>query len=217
MQLASRDGDLVERARARDEAAIRAIIQRHNRRIYRLARTILRDDHEAEDVLQETYLKAFTRLQDFRGEASLGTWLCRIAMNEALGRLRRRRPTVELTGMEHQEDGAEIIRFPAAELDPERLTAQREIRGLLEDAIDGLPEEFRVVLIARAVEEMSIEDTAALLGLNPETVKTRLHRARQRLRETLESRLGPVLRDVFPFDDPRCARIADNVIKRLGL
>ena len=97
------------------------------------------------------------------------------------------------------------------------MTAQREIRGLLEDAIDGLPEEFRVVLIARAVEEMSIEETAALLGLNPETVKTRLHRARQRLRETLESRLGPVLRDVFPFDDPRCARIADNVIKRLGL
>jgi RNA polymerase sigma-70 factor (ECF subfamily) len=219
MQPALKDDDLVERARARDEAAIRAIIQRHNRRLYRIARSILRDDHEAEDVLQETYLKAFTHLREFRGDASLGTWLTRIAMNEALGRLRRRRPTKELTTMEDERDGAEIIRFPSAgpEFDPERVTAQREIRRLLEDAVDRLPDEFRVVLIARAVEDMSVEDTAALLGLKPETVKTRLHRARHRLRETLESKLGPVLTDIFPFEEPRCARIADRVVKRLGL
>jgi RNA polymerase sigma-70 factor (ECF subfamily) len=219
MQPAFKDEDLVERARAHDEAAIRAIIQRHNRRLYRIARSILRDDDEAEDVLQETYLRAFTHLQDFRGDASFGTWLCRIAMNEALGRLRRRRPTMESTTMENERDGAEIIRFPAAgpEFDPERVTAQREIRRLLEDAVDRLPDEFRVVLIARTVEDMTVEDTAALLGLKPETVKTRLHRARHRLRETLETRLGPVLKDVFPFEEPRCARIADSVVKRLGL
>ena len=219
MQPAFKDDDLVERARARDEAAIRAIVQRYNRRLYRIARSILRDDDEAEDVLQVTYLKAFTHLSDFRGEASLGTWLCRIAMNEALGRLRRRRPTMESTTMEDERDGAEIIRFPAAgpEFDPERVTAQREIRRLLEDAIDRLPDEFRVVLIARAVEDLTVEDTAALLGLKPETVKTRLHRARHRLRETLETRLGPVLKDVFPFEEPRCARIADSVVKRLDL
>src|SRR5579872_6691266 len=219
MQPAYRDHDLVERARARDEAAIRAIIQRHNRRLYRLSRSILRDDHEAEDVLQETYLKAFTRLSEFRGDSSLGTWLCRIAMNEALGRLRRRHPTKELTTMEETEDGAEIIRFPAAgpEFDPERLTAQREMRRLLEQAIDRLPDEFRVVLIARAIEEMSVEETASVLGLKPETVKTRLHRARHRLRKMLESQFGLVLLDVFPFEDTRCARIADRVISRLGL
>lgn len=218
MQPATREEDEVGRARARDEAAIREIIRRHNRRLYRIARSILRDDSEAEDVLQETYIKAFTHLSGFRGDSSLDTWLCRIAINEALGRLRRRRPMTDLSAVEENRETAEIIPLHGeAHVDPERRVAQHEIRRLLEEAIDRLPEEFRVVLIARAVEDMSIEEAATVLGLNPETVKTRLHRARHRLREMLEARVGPVLQDVFPFEDPRCVRIAETVVARLGL
>jgi RNA polymerase sigma-70 factor (ECF subfamily) len=219
MQLAVREDEMVTQARARDEAAIREIIRRHNRRLYRIARSILRDDSEAEDVLQETYIKAFTHLSEFRGDSSLDTWLCRIAMNEALGRLRRRRKMTDLSAVEEERQSAEVIRLHAVspEIDPERRVAQHEIRRLLEEAIDRLPEEFRVVLIARAVEDMSVDETASALGLNPETVKTRLHRARQRLRAMLEARVGTVLQDVFPFEDPRCVRIADEVVARLGI
>ena len=219
-QAALSESDLVMRARQRDESAIRVIIQRHNQRLYRIARGILSDDAEAEDALQETYLKAFLHLDQFREEAAIGTWLCRIVMNEALDRLRRRRPTVDWSTMEENgKPGAEIIRFPVddAQPDPERRAAQRQIQHLLEQAIDELPEDFRLVLIARAVEDMSAEETAELLSIRPETVKTRLHRARHRLRASLESKVGPVLKDVFPFEDRRCTRIAENVVRKLNL
>jgi RNA polymerase sigma-70 factor (ECF subfamily) len=214
------ESELVRRVRVRDEPAIRAIIQRHNRRLYRIARGILRDDSEAEDAVQETYLKAFSRFDEFRGDAGVGTWLCRIVMNESLGRLRRRRPTVDCDTMDERGTGtAEVIRLPfaAARPDPERATAQRQIQQLLEHAIDELPEDFRMVLVARVIEEMSVEETAVLLDIRPETVKARLHRARHRLRTSLEGRIGPVLKDVFPFEDPRCERIADNVVRQLNL
>ena len=212
------ESELVARARTREEAAIRTIIQRYNRRLYRIARGILRDDSEAEDAVQDTYLKAFLHLGDFRGEASIGTWLCRIAMNEALERLRRRRPMLELNAMADTEHvGADVISMPlkSAGPDPEQATAQHQIKRLLEREIDQLPDEFRMVVIARVVEEMSVEDTAALLSIEPATVKTRLHRARDRLRTAMEAQIGPVLKDVFPFDDPRCARIADTVVREL--
>lgn len=216
---ALREADLVDRARERDESAIRIIIQRHNRRLYRIARGILRDDTEAEDAVQETYLKAFLHLDEFRGDAAVGTWLCRIVMNEALDRLRRRRPMLDWSTMEdHGNPGADIIRLPVnSRPDPERVAAQRQIQAMLEHAIDELPEDFRMVLVARVIEEMSIEETAALLNIRPETVKTRLHRARQRLRTVLEAEIGPVFKDVFPFEDPRCNRIADAVVQRLNL
>jgi len=213
------EGDLVGRARVRDEPAIRAIIQRYNRRLYRIARGILRDDSEAEDAVQDAYLKAFSHFDDFRGDAELGTWLCRIVMNEALGRLRRRRPTVDWNTMDDIGTPNEIMRLASSSSrpDPERATAQRQIRELLEQAIDRLPEDFRMVLVARVIEEMSVEETAALLNIRTETVKTRLHRARRLLRAAVEARVGPVLRDVFPFEDPRCERIADAVVRELGL
>ena len=143
---------LVERARGGDVNAFRTIMERYNRRLYRLARTVLRDDVEAEDVVQESYLRAFTALSGFRHEASLSTWLTRITINEALGRRRRRRPTVGLELIDTiQPGGGQIIPFPNmnSEIDPERTTAQREIRRLLEEAIDGLPEPFRIVLVMR--------------------------------------------------------------------
>ena len=219
-QAVPEESRLVGEARRRDERAIRTLIQRHNRRLYRIARSILRDDVEAEDALQDAYLKAFLHLDDFRGDAAIGTWLGRIVMNEALGRLRRRRTTtVDLETMEENGGSAEIIRLwgDAPGTNPERTAAQRQIQDLLEKAIDELPEEFRLVLVARAVEDMSVEETASLLEIKPETVKTRLHRARHRLRESLEAKVGPVLKDVFPFEDPRCVRVADNVVRRLNL
>jgi RNA polymerase sigma-70 factor (ECF subfamily) len=216
---ALQERDLVTRARSRDEVSIRAIIQRNNRRLYRIARSILRDDSEAEDAVQETYLKAFTHLDEFRGDAEIGTWLCRIVMNEALGRLRRRRQTVDWNTMDEIGTPNEVIRLASRSThpDPERVAAQHQIQRLLEQAIDRLPEDFRMVLVARVVEEMSVEETATLLNIKAETVKTRLHRARRLLRTAVESRVGPVLQDVFPFEDPRCERIADAVVNGLAL
>jgi RNA polymerase sigma-70 factor (ECF subfamily) len=199
--------------------AIRGLIRQHNRRLYRLARSILRNDAEAEDALQEAYLRAFTNLAAFRGEASFGTWLARIVINEALGRLRRRRvPLVDLERM-HERPSGEVIPFPLLtdNSDPERTMAQRQILALLEGAIDELPDAFRTVLIARVIEEMSIEETADLLGLRPETVKTRLHRARALLKDALEKQIGPMVTEAFPFDGKRCERMADAVVARLGL
>jgi RNA polymerase sigma-70 factor, ECF subfamily len=210
--------DLLARARHREEAAIRTIIRDNNRRLFRLARSIVKDDSEAEDVVQEGYVRAFTKLAEFRGESSLGTWLTRIVINEALGRLRRRRTTVDWESVEAISAAkAQIILFPASQGDPERTMAQREIHHILERAIDALPEPFRLVLVARLVEEMSIEETAALLELRPQTVKTRLHRARRLLCADLERQVGPMLTDVFPFDGARCERMANTVIARLAL
>ena len=209
------DAELVRRARDRDEAAIRAIIRSNNRRLYRLARGILRNDSEAEDVVQETYVRAFTHLDNFRGGSRFGTWLGRIAINEALGRLRRRRAGVE-TSLEPEHLNAQIIPFPApAASDPEKTMAQRQIQNVVEQAIDELPEPFRIVFMTRVVEGMNVEETAEILGLKPETVKTRLHRARAVLRENVEKKIGPVVMEAFPFAGKRCERLTEAVLKRL--
>src|SRR6266849_1976981 len=210
------DAELVELARQRDSGAFRVIMRRHNRRLYRVARAVTRDDSEAEDVVQEAYLQAFTNLGKFRGDSSLATWLTRIALNEALGRLRRRRPTVELSTLdaENQND-AHVIQFPlmTSNCDPERAVAQREIRRLMERAIDDLPETFRIVFVMREIEELSVEETAGFLGLPQATVKTRLHRARRLLRQALDEQLAPALADAFPFDGMRCTKMADSVLE----
>ena len=212
------DTELVQRAIARDEAAIRSIMQANNRRLYRLARGILRNDSEAEDVVQETYVRALTHLEDFRGDSSLATWLSRIAMNEALGRLRRQRPGVELSSLPPGTLEAQIIQFPnsATSEDPEKTMAQREIQRVVEHAIDELPDNFRIVFITRVIEGMNVEETAEILGLKPETVKTRLHRARSMLRENVEKKIGPVVLEAFPFAGKRCERLTVAVLKRLG-
>jgi RNA polymerase sigma-70 factor (ECF subfamily) len=219
-QAPSEEPELVARARGKDASAVALIIRQHNQRLYRIARSILRDDFEAEDALQEAYTRAFTCLDSFRGESRLGTWLARIVMNEALGRLRRRKPTVDFDALgKAQEKSAEIIRFPAGnpELDPETTMAQREIRALLERAIDALPEAFRTVLVARLIEGMSIEETAELFGIKPETVKTRLHRARTLLKQEMEKHVGPVMGDAFPFAGRRCERLTKTVLTQLNL
>jgi RNA polymerase sigma-70 factor (ECF subfamily) len=211
------DEDLVRLARARDEAAVRAITRRYNRRLFRIARSILRNDAEAEDVVQETYVRAFTGLDMFRGDAAFGTWITRIAMNEALGRLRRRRPTVDWETYGANRNQAEIIHFPAsaASSDPEKTMAQSEVRAVLERAIDELPDAFRAVFVARVVEGMSVEETSDLFGLQTETVKTRLHRARVLLRAELDKQLGPALTSSFPFGGRPCERMTETVVHRI--
>jgi RNA polymerase sigma-70 factor (ECF subfamily) len=192
----------------------------HNQRLYCIARSILKDEAEAEDAVQETYLRAFEGLSTFREEAMLSTWLTRIAINEALGRKRKRRLTVEVEAIEAaQQDSAQIIRFPTmnAQTDPERSAAQREIRQLLERSIDALPEPFRVVFVMRDVEELSVEETAALLAIRPETVNTRLHRARRLLRQSLDTEMAATLKGSFPFAGARCARITEAVLSRMKL
>jgi RNA polymerase sigma-70 factor, ECF subfamily len=211
------EAELVRRALDRDEAAVRTIMQANNRRLYRLARGILRNDSEAEDVVQEAYVRAFTHLESFRGDSSLSTWLSRIAMNEALGRLRRQRPAVELNALPGRALQAEIIPFPlAASDDPEKSMAQREIQAVVEHAIDELPEAFRLVFITRVIEGMNVEETAEILALKPETVKSRLHRARTMLRDNVERKIGPVVMEAFPFAGRRCERLTNAVLKRLG-
>ena len=212
------DTEYVRRALARDTGAFRAIMQTHNRCLYRISRSILRNNADAEDAVQQAYVSAFTNLASYRGEGSLKGWLSRIVINESLGRVRQRHPTVDLTELEQQQSEAQIIQFPQSTPndDPERTMAQRQIIHLVEQATDNLPEAFRLVFVTRVIEGMSIEETAELLGIKPETVKTRLHRARQLVRDQLEKEIGPVMTDAFPFAGRRCERMTDTVMKRLG-
>ncbi|MCC8939475.1 RNA polymerase sigma factor [Bradyrhizobium sp. Arg68] len=217
LPIGAADAELVRRALAREEAAVRAIMQANNRRLFRLARGILRNDSEAEDVVQDTYVRAFTHLDQFRGESSLSTWLSRIAMNEALGRVRRRPAGVEWSELPQGGHEAQIIQFPLSSADdPERSMAQREIQHVVEHAIDELPEAFRLVFITRVIEGMNVEETADILDLKPETVKTRLHRARAMLRDNVERKIGPIVLEAFPFAGRRCERLTEAVLKRLG-
>ncbi len=206
------DAALVDLARQRDGAAFWLIVKRHNQRLYRVARAVLDDHTEAEDVVQEAYLHAFTHLADFRAEARLSTWLTRIALNEALGRRRQRRPALDVTAIE-----AMAAPFSAHELDPEQAVALDEIRRLLERAVSGLPERYRIVFVMRDVEEMSIEETAVLLRLRPQTVSTRLHRARKLLRQALHDKLASVFTDTFLFAGAPCDRLAQAVLDRLAI
>jgi RNA polymerase sigma-70 factor (ECF subfamily) len=214
------ESELVERAREKDPIAIRLLIKQQNQRLYRIARSIVRDDSDAEDVLQEAYVRAFAGLDGFRGEARLGTWLARIVINEALGWRRRRGPTTENRSVPSDTGlNAEIIPFPGATpiADPERTMARSQVHMLLEIAIDRLPEGFREVFVARLVEGMSVDETAELFGIPPQTVKTRLFRARALLRREMEKHIGPVFRDAFPFAGRRCERLTDSVLNRLDL
>ncbi|MFC3071109.1 RNA polymerase sigma factor [Phenylobacterium soli] len=210
------EGELVAQARAGVREAFAALMQRGNQRLFRIARSVVRDEGEAEDVLQEAYLRAFAALPSFRGESSVFTWLTRIVLNEAHDRLRKRRPTVELDALEQaQSDPGRILLFPGASDDPERDAALAQTRRLLERAVDALPEAFRLVFVMREVEGLTIEETAQALSVKPETVKTRLFRARRQLREALDEQLASALTGAFPFLGARCERITSAVLARL--
>lgn len=212
------DETLVGLARNGDEAAIRTLIKRHNQRLFRVARGVVRDDAEAEDIVQETYVRAFTNLHSFRGEALLSTWLTRIALNEALGRVRRRRPRAELAELDTGSGVNEgsLTMFPSLmPANPETEAARSQVRQLLEHFVDRLPDPFRMVFILRDVQGLSIEETATHLSIKAETVKTRLHRARKMMRAAIEERCSVAFSELFPFDGERCVRMADRVVERL--
>ena len=210
--------DLAACARAGDRDAFRAIMQRCNQRLFRVARAVVRDDAEAEDVLQEAYTRAFAAIAGFRGEAGIATWLTRIVLNEAHGRLRARRPTADLDEVEMAQASAQVLPFPGRNgpEDPEADAARAQIRRILESAVDDLPEPFRLVFILREIEECSTEETAQTLGIRPETVKTRLHRARKLLRVAQQYTLSATMGDAFPFLGVRCVRMTDAVMQALA-
>jgi RNA polymerase sigma-70 factor (ECF subfamily) len=211
------DAELVRLAREGSASALRLIVRRHNQRLYRVARAIVRDDAEAEDVMQEAYLSAFRHLATFRADASLATWLTRIVVNKAIGHLRRESIMVPLETVDNVA-WPDVVAMPhlASELNPERTAARSQIRDLMERAIDNLPEPFRVVFVMRMVEQLSIKETACSLGIPEETVKSRLHRARKLMRDQLQATLASALTDTFPFQAPRCATFTDALLARLA-
>lgn len=204
---------------AGERKAFRHIMQRCNQRMFRVVRGVIRDESEAEDVVQEAYVHAYEKLASFRGEASLATWLTRIALNEAYGRLRRKRETVDIETVETMlPAAAQVIPFPGHVPggDPPEEAARAQVRKLLELAVDTLPEAFRLVYVLRDVEGCSVEETASTLDIREETVKTRLHRARRQLREVLSSQVAAARVEAFQFMGARCARTTEAVMARIG-
>jgi RNA polymerase sigma-70 factor (ECF subfamily) len=200
------DEQVISRVLSGDTQLFELIMRRHNERLYRAIRSILRDEAEVEDAMQAAYLHAYAHLRDFQGRSSLATWLTRIAIHEALGRRRRGLRTV--TG----EEEADV---PARIQSPEDDATDVEHRRLLQQAIDALPEHFRTVFVLRQVQELSIEETADCLEIEQATVKTRLHRARALLRRTLLEQIERGGREALPFKAPRCDRVVAAVLARI--
>lgn len=207
------DEEAVARIRSGETGLFELLMRRHNQRIYRAARAIVRDDAEAEDVMQDAYVRAFCHLAEFEGRSRFSTWLTRIAVHEALARIRRGR-RFQPVDPETQETRTMST---APRFTPEQHASDGEIRTVLEKAIDSLPDEFRSVFVLRAIEEMSGAETAECLGIPEETVKTRLFRARSRLQEALLSALEPAAAHAFEFHLSRCDRVVAAVLARLNL
>lgn len=215
-EAAAEDAELVDGVRAGDPIAFELIMRRHNRRLYRLARSIIRNSAEAEDVVQEAYVRAYQKIDQFIGPHGFSAWLGRIVVNEALGRLRRGGHEISLDAYLQDSDVRLIETMKSEQPNPERLAANSELRGILEEAIDRLPDAFRAVFVLRAVEGMSIAETAECLAIRPETVKTRHHRARRLLQNALGQQLDALTPSAFDFGGQHCDRIVTAVMARLA-
>lgn len=212
------DPELAERVAKGEEAAFRLLMRRHNQLLYRTARSILRDDAEAEDALQEAYIQAYNSIGSFRGDAKLSTWLVRIVVNAALGRLRKNRRGAEIIALDSEADARvpeEADLSAESETQPEREALRAQTRRIIESKIDELPEAFRTVFVLRAVEEMSVEEAAEVLGIPEATVRSRLFRARGLLRASLSQEIDVAIDGAFSFDGARCDRIIERVIARI--
>ncbi len=206
------DEQVVERVLGGDQAVYEVLMRRYNQRLYRVARAILHDDAEAEDVMQDAYVRAYQNLRQFEGRSRFSTWLTRIAVHEALARRERRARFVELDA-----DPEGVRMNPVSTFhNPEQETSNLELRQLLEDAIQQLPESYRAVFMLREIEQMSTAETAESLDLTEENVKVRLHRARALLRDTLYHRVGSSGPAAFQFLAPRCDRVVRAVLSRLA-
>lgn len=209
------DEQVVTRVLGGDTALYELLMRRHNQRLYRIARAILRDDAEAEDVMQDAYVRAYQNLASFEGRAKFATWLTRIAVHEALARSRKRSRFQSLDSSDPSHGG---VMNSATSLDrsPEEETYDRELSGVLERAVLSLSDEHRLVFMLRDVEGMSTEETAHCLNLTQENVKVRLHRAHAKLRKQLQSAIGATTARCFQFHATRCDRVVKGVFKSLG-
>lgn len=206
------DEQVVAQVLAGQTALFEVLMRRHNERVYRAARAIVRDDREAEDVIQQAYVNAYAHLRQFNGKARFATWLTRIAINEAIARVRRQRKYEPF-----DEEGSSVP-FPVSQpSDPERQAFAGELGGLLEWAVDGLADGAREVFVLREVEGLSTAEVAETLGVSEDVVKTRLSRARAALRRVLLERTGAQVPDVFRFLRPRCDRLVATVLSRIGV
>ena len=202
------DEEVVARVLAGDTSLFEILMRRYNQRLFRVARSILADDAEAEDVMQEAYMRAFRELASFRGEALFSTWLTRIACHEALARARKRLRLAPVPGGEPPDP-------PSAAIGPDREMENRELQSVLREAVEVLPDPLRTVFCLREIEGLSTEETAEALGLTIENVRVRLHRAKLSLRQTLDQRIGREVRRLYLFDGPRCDRIVERVFARI--
>jgi RNA polymerase sigma-70 factor, ECF subfamily len=212
------DAALVRRVVEGDAAAFELVMRRHNRRLFRLARAMLRDDAEAEDALQEAYLTAHRALPGFRGDASLATWLSRLVTSECLDRLRKRsrRDNIFPIGSLDAEHEPEVAMTESqASASPDQLLLRAQVRSLLERKLDALPASFRCVFVLRAVEELSVEETARSLGIAEATVRSWHFRVRSLLRESLAQEIDLAERDLYEFGGAHCDRIVAAVLARL--
>lgn len=210
------DEQVVTRVLAGETALYELLMRRHNQRLYRIARAVLRDDAEAEDVMQDAYVRAYQNLASFEGRAKFSTWLSRIAFHEALGRLRRRSRFQSFDDPE-SSNGDAMNSAVSLDRSPEQETYDRELSAVLENAVLSLADEYRMVFVLRDVEGMSTEETAQCLNLTQENVKVRLHRAHAKLRRQLYAALGATAGRCFQFHAPRCDRVVNEVFKTLGL
>lgn len=213
------DALLAERVLAGDLGAFETLMRRYNRVLFRTARAILKDDAEAEDAVQETYLLAYRSLPTFRGDARLSSWLTRIVANEAFTRLRKtaRRAAILPLHVDATLDPDLDATLEAPVMDrPDHIAMRSEMRRLIETRIDALPDSYRVVFVLRAVEELTVEETSACLGIPEATVRSRFFRARSLLREALSLDVDRACGDAFGFAGARCDRIVATVMARLG-
>ncbi len=204
------DEEILARVSAGDVELFELVMRRYNRRLFRAVRAILKDDGEVEDVIQEAYVSAYAHLADFSGRARFSTWLTRIAIHEAFGRLRKRRRSEPWDGTTGEDD-AMIAPLPS----PEKHASDGELRKLLEQVVDTLPEAFRTVFVLRAVEQLSVAETSEVLGIPEDTVKTRLHRARGLLQDRIEAHVGGHVPELYDFKGAQCDAIVARVLGRL--
>jgi RNA polymerase sigma-70 factor, ECF subfamily len=209
------DVEVVRRVLEGETALFEILMRRYNQRLYRVARAILRDDGEAEDVMQQAYVNAYRHLDQFASRAMFSTWLTKIAVHEALARARRR-GRFHAGEAVHDSDGETMSALKSSAPDPERQAFAAELRALIESAIEALPEHYRAVFVLREVEGMSTAESAECLDITEETAKTRLHRARMMLREALYERAGIESGAAFSFQAPRCDRVVAAVFERIG-
>jgi RNA polymerase sigma-70 factor (ECF subfamily) len=210
------DHELIARVRKGEAVAFEKLMRRYNQRLFRAARSVLRDDSEAEDVVQETFARAYRHLADFKEQSSLGTWLTQITVHEALARVRRFRRFGSLDG-DSTDHERRISQVESSRAGPEQETNSRELRSVLIAAVDSLPEDLRIVFVLREVDGLSTIEAGEILQISTEAIRVRLHRARVILRSRVEKALGEEVRSLFEFAGTRCDRTVAQVFQKLGL